>query len=476
MPSSPVSATAPRRAFVVAAALLLAWATWPADVAGEPPSATASQAATDVLALLTGDDADLRQVALDRIRHGLRGEQFTTAVAEVLPRLAAAEQRAVLLALADRGDPAAVAAATAAAGRSTDDGVRAAAVAVIGRLGGADDVGTLVASLAAGGAAQDAARRGLVEIRGPGVAEAIRDAAGPAATAGPAAARPTVIDVLAERRDREAVPLLVTAAVADEPAVREAAMRALGVFGGAAEVPTMVASLVKASGEERTAAERGLVAVCTSGRQAAAATEALVGAYAAADAAARRTILPALARVGGPKVMVIVDAMLADPATRAQGLDALSKWPDATVKDRLLELLGGTTDPQEKELVLGTLIRIAPLPDNKLSDGQKLELLQKTMGLCDRTEDKARVLERANAIRTIETFRFVVPYLDEPALAEPACRSVVELAHHQKLRDAHKQEFTAALDKVLGLTKNAELRERATRYKAGQTWDRKKKG
>lgn len=471
MPSSPVSATAPRRAFVVAAALLLTWAAWPADVAGEPPSATASQAATDVLALLMGDDADLRQVALDRIRHGLRGEQFTTAVAEVLPRLAAAEQRAVLLALADRGDPAAVAAATAAAGRSTDDGVRAAALAMIGRLGGADDVGTLVASLAAGGAAQDAARRGLVEIRGPGVAEAIR-----AAAAGPAAARPTVIDVLAERRDREAVPLLVTAAVADEPAVRGAAMRALGVFGGAAEVPTMVASLVKASGDERATAERGLVAVCTSGRQAAAATEALVGAYAAADAAARRTILPALARVGGPKVMVIVDAMLADPATRAQGLDALSKWPDATVKDRLLELLGGTTDPQEKELVLGTLIRIAPLPDNKLSDGQKLELLQKTMGLCDRTEDQARVLERANAIRTIETFRFVVPYLDEPALAEPACRSVVELAHHQKLRDAHKQEFTSALDKVLGLTKNAELRERATRYKAGQTWDRKKKG
>jgi len=174
--------------------------------------------------------------------------------------------------------------------------------------------------------------------------------------------------------------------------------------------------------------------------------------------------------------MAIVDAMLADPATRSQGLDALSKWPDATVKDRLLALLGDTSDPKEKELVLGTLIRIAPLPDNKLNDGQKLELLQKTMGLCQRTEDKARVLERANAIRTIETFRFVTAYLDDPALAEPACRSVVELAHHQKLRDAHKQEFLAALDKVLGLTKNDELRERATRYKAGQTWDRKKKG
>ncbi len=470
MPPRPASATAPRRAFVVAVALLLFCGELTAAAADGRPSAAASQAAAEVLAFLAGDDADLRRVALDRIRHGLRGERFTAAVAEVLPQLAAAEQRAVLLALADRGDRAAVAAATAAA-RSTDDGVRAAALVLIGRLGGADDVGTLVASLTAGGVAQDAARRGLVEIGGPGVAEAIRSAA----ATGPAAVRPVVIDAVAERRDRAAVPMLVTAAVAEEPALRGAAMRALGVFGGATEVPTMVASLMKASGDERAAAERALVAVCTTGRQAGAATEALVAAYAAADAAARRTILPALARVGGPQVMVIVDAMLADPATRSQGLEALSKWPDATVKDRLLELLGGTTDPKEKELVLGTLIRIAPLPDNKLNDGQKLELLQKTMGLCQQTEDKARVLERANAIRTIETFRFVVPYLDDPALAESACRSVVELAHHQKLRDAHKREFSAALDKVLGLTKNDELRERATRYKAGQTWDRKKK-
>ena len=462
----------PRRARAVAAALLLGLVAPAHGSAGEQLSAAASQAAADTLAMLTGDDADLRRVALDRIRHGLRGEHFTAAVADMLPRLADPEQRAVLLALADRGDRAAVAAATAVAAPSTNDGVRAAAVAVVGRLGAADDVGTLVTSLAADGATRDAARRGLVEIAGPGVAAAIRSAA---ATA-PAAVRPAVIDALAERRDWRAVPLLVEAAVAPESGVREAAMRALAVFGGAAEIPTMVASLLKAAGDERVAAERALVTVCTTGREAGAATDGFVAAYAAADAATRRTILPVLARVGGPKVMTIVDAMLADPATRSQGLDALSKWPDATVKDRLLALLGDTSDPKEKELVLGTLIRIAPLPDNKLNDGQKLELLQKTMGLCQRTEDKARVLERANAIRTIETFRFVTAYLDDPALAEPACRSVVELAHHQKLRDAHKQEFLAALDKVLGLTKNDELRERATRYKAGQTWDRKKKG
>ena len=148
--------------------------------------------------------------------------------------------------------------------------------------------------------------------------------------------------------------------------------------------------------------------------------------------------------------------------------------PDAAVSDRLLELLDKAADPTERELLLGALIRIAPLPDNKLNDKQKLELLQKTMALCQNDEDRARVLERANAIRTIETFRFVLPYLDDPTLAEPACRSVVELAHHQKLRDANKDEFTKALDKVIATTKNAELVERAERYKQGKTWERKK--
>ena len=114
------------------------------------------------------------------------------------------------------------------------------------------------------------------------------------------------------------------------------------------------------------------------------------------------------------------------------------------------------------------------MPDNKLNDGQKLELVKKTMALCTSDAERARLLERANAIRTFETFQFVVPFLDQQALAAPAGKSVVELAHHQKLRDAHKPAFLAALDKVLATTQDPELVERATRYKEGKTWERKR--
>ena len=97
------------------------------------------------------------------------------------------------------------------------------------------------------------------------------------------------------------------------------------------------------------------------------------------------------------------EARFADPAQRAVGLEALSRWPDATVKDRLLELLAATGDEKERDVLLGTLIRIAPLPNNTLDDKQKLELLRRTMDLCRRDEDRRRVLERANAIRTVDT-------------------------------------------------------------------------
>jgi hypothetical protein len=442
-----------------------------AAAAAPAPSATAKQAAESVLATLRSGDADLRAVALERIRYGLRGTSFTEALVATLPALDPPRQAELLVALADRGDAAAVAAATGLLEASGDTAVRLAAIRLVGRLGGEADVPTLVTALAGDGPMPAAARRALVELSGSGAAAAIRVAAG----SGAASSRAALLDLLAERRDRAALPTLVAAAGDGDALVRQAAIRGLAAFGGPGEIPALVALIETSSGEERKAVELAIVRVCTANRDAAAAATALLSTYESENESTGHSLLPALARIGGPAVMAIIDSMLADPARRPQGLDALSKWPDATIKDRLLELLGATTDPKEKELLLGTLIRIAPLPDNKLKDDQKLDLLEKTMALCEKNDDRAKVLERANAIRTIETFRFVVPYLDDPALAEPACRSVVELAHHQKLRDAHKAEFAKALDKVLGTTKDDELVQRATRYKAGQTWERKKK-
>jgi len=459
-------------------AIVLMWAVLACLSCGLRPAAAADATAPQdavqmTIDFLAKDDQAFRAIGLDRVRYGLKGEAATMQFAGLLSKLAPARQLELTAALADRGDRAALPAMLALLQAAKEPAVRAAAINAVGSLGSGTEVAVLTTSLAAADPEKAAARRALTVLRGNDVSAQITEAA----KSGEPGLRPTFIDILADRRAVTALPDLLTAAVDGDPSVRTAAMRALAKFGGSEQVAGMVQGVLKAAaGGERDEAERALVTVCTQNPGKERSAEVLLEQFKAADDSTKETLLTVLGRVGGNGALAIVDGLVADAnvAKRKLGLTALMKWPDATVSQRLLDLLGTSQDPAERDQLLGSLIRIAPLPDNKLNDKQKLELLQKTMTLCTRDEDRRRVLERANAIRTIETLRFVVPYLDDPNLAEPACLSVVELAHHRNIRDANKDEFTKALDKVLGTTKNEELIERAERYKQGQTWERKK--
>ena len=454
--------------FVLCVALLVAMAS----------SCTRScRAADDPVALVVDlvgrDDADFRAIGLDRIRHAARGEAATRTFAGLLPTQAPERQIALVRALADRGDAAALPGLTALLGSSADAGVRAAAIAALGVLGSGGEVPVLTKALSAADPERAAARRALTILRGNDAVAQLVEALKAAAPG----LRPVLIDILADRRARVILPDLTTFTTDADAATRQAAVRALGGLGGAAQVPALIAALVKTpAGGERQEAERAVVNVCTKNDGREQAAQVFLDTFKAASEADRETLLPALGGIGGAGALAIVDDLIASPdaAKRQFGLKAISRWPDATVSSRLLDLVGKASDPAERDLLLGALIRIAPLPDNKLNDGQKLDLVKKTMALCQKDEDRARLIERTNAIRTIDSFRFVIGFLDTPALAEPACKSVVEFAHHRQLRDANKDEFTKALDKVIGTTKNQELVDRANAYKAGKTWERKK--
>jgi hypothetical protein len=456
------------RTLLVAVACLAAAA---APAEAEPAS---REAFTFAVELVKGSDPDMRAVALERLRDGLSGEAWSKELAEqVLPAVPAEVQVRLISTLAGRRDAAALPGLVSMAA-SADESVAAAAVRAIAALGGGAQVPMLVARLEGTGSVRDAARTGLVAIQAADVSPQLVAAAGAATV--PPASRAQIFEILAERRDRSAIPLLVSVAKADDPELRAAAMRALAKLGGPAEVPGMVAGFLAAeAGKERDDAERAILAVCGAGLEAKPAAAEVLAAYRAADQATQQTLLPLVARIGGSEALTIVDALVADadPARRKLGLAALARWPDAAVKDRLLGLLAATSDDGERRLFVGTLIRIAPIPTNGLSDAQRLALLADTMKLCTTDDDRRRILERAGAIRTIETLRFIVPSLDTPPLAESAAKGVVELAHQQKLRDGNKPEFTAALDRVLAVAKDPVTRERAERYLEGKTWERR---
>ena len=149
----------------------------------------------------------------------------------------------------------------------------------------------------------------------------------------------------------------------------------------------------------------------------------------------------------------------------------MCNWPDASAMGKLVELASRDQDQEIRRMALAALIRVAPLPDGR-TPADRLQAVRTVMTLCATDKEKNALLKRTSAVRSVDALRFLLPYLDQPAHAEPACEAVVELAHHRGLREPNKSEFDQALDKVIQTSKDPTLIDRANRYKKGQTWVR----
>ena len=422
--------------------------------------------------LITGKDKDFRTVGLESVRTGDKNEAATLHFAALLPALSPEAQAGLLSALADRKDSAARPAVLALLAKEKDEVVRAAALRSLGSLGESADVPLLMKSLSAGESQRDAARVSLGQLLGADVSQGIV-AELPNCKAD---VQCVLLELLADRGDRSTLPAMLKAAVGRDATVRTAAMRALAKLAEVEQVAGMVQGVLAAeAGQERDNAERAIVLVCQRISDPSLQAAPIIEAMRPLDAAQSAIVLPTLGRIGGPDALTIVNAWIHDANADKQqvGMRALCNWPYATVVPQLIELFATCEQADTRTMVLGALIRVAPLADER-SNVERLELLKQTLAMCQRDEDRNRVIERARAIRTIETLRFLLPFTADPVTAEKACSSIVELAHYRDLREPNKAEFDRALDNVLAISKAPESIDRATRYKNGQTWERPK--
>ncbi|HEY5316075.1 MAG TPA: HEAT repeat domain-containing protein [Pirellulales bacterium] len=443
------------------------------------PAPTLSAAGRDdlvqmIVKLIANPDQDFRAAALEQVRSAAPGAEFTKRFAAELTRLDAPAQIGLLSALADRGDAAARPAVLALLASSGDESVRAAALAALGNLGQPADLPLLVKALSAKSAAERAAaRQSLTQIRGEAVTKTL---AAELKSASPAV-KAALIEVLATRRASEELPTFVAATVDDDAQVRGAAMAALGQIGQPGQLTAMLPGVLKArKGAERDAAEKNVALVCARVDNADERAAALIQALDTIDPAQRDQLLSLVGRVGGKKLIHFVASIATgeDAARRKLAIDALSKWPDASVADKLLEIANTAHYPEERTQAFQGYVKIAATRD-KRSDRQRLERMKQAMKAARTPEEQSLVINRARTAYDVETLRFVLPYLDQPRFAQVACETIVELAHHREIRDPNKAEFDKALDKVIPIAKNPVLVERANRYKRGETWERSAK-
>jgi len=424
-----------------------------------------------IIELLKDKDKEIRALALEQVRTEAKGESATLKFAELLPTLSPEAQVGLLSALAGRGDKAAAPAVRSVLADTKDDALRVAAIEALGPLGTPDDVDALVKVLTIGPKPQQAmARASLVRLSGESASAAIVAEMQRA----PTPQRVSLIEILTNRR--AGITEILKAAVHNDPAVRSAAMTALGEIAAPEHLPAMLSGVLKAQpGKERAAAERAVTLVCHRIGDVEQQATPLLAAMDTLGPADRTILLPTLGRVGGPAALPVVEKAIkdSDPDLHAAGLTALCNWPDGSIATRLLQLARTEEHAEHRKLALKALIRVAPLPDAR-SDERRLDLLRTTFVMCQDDAERNLVLQRAKSIRTMETLRFIAAYLDQPNFAQQACETVVELAHHRGLREPNKAEFDRVLDRVIEISQDTTVVDRAQRYKKGQTWVRPK--
>ena len=81
-------------------------------------------------------------------------------------------------------------------------------------------------------------------------------------------------------------------------------------------------------------------------------------------------------------------------------------------------------------------------------------------------EDRSLIISRAHRADD-GGVEWVASYLEDAALAQTACSTLVELAHHRELRHPNMEKFGPILDKVAATSKDPTVVERAKRYRLG---------
>lgn len=420
-----------------------------------------------ILDTLKSDDDKARAVAVGQIENLSAGALKTLAAS--MDKLSVPSRVSVITAIAARGDRSQLAIALAAA-RSQEAEVKRAGLLALGRLGDASTVEFLLETMSARDALAGIAAESLAALPAEGVNEklaAVLDAEKAAAR------KISLIGILERRKATSAVNAVLKTASDTDSGVRTAAFAALKVLANPKHLREMVAAFLKTTkGNERDLAEQAIVAVAAQLPTPEKRAEPVF--LVLKDAGPNRLVdaLPLLGRLGGQEARKAIREAIAatDPALHDAGVAGLCLWPDVSANEDLLRLAEQGKSDAEKQRAVQALIRVNAVllertPEERLA---ALAAMKATMPLAMREQERRSLLENVGFIRHIETLHFVLPYLDQPALAQSACKAVVELAHSKMLREPNKAEFDKALDRVIAMCKDKGLVERARQYKEGR--------
>lgn len=404
---------------------------------------------------LESADRALFGIGLSTARE-LPGSDVTATLVAELQKVAPERQPLLLLALADRGDAAALPAVLEAA-KSGPAATRIAALGVVPRLGDAACIGTLLEIAAADDAeVAQAAREALQALPGDNVdAELVTRL-----SQAEGKARLALIAAAEQRRIVAAVPALLTAIDDASADVRTAALAALGATVTANDLPVLITRVVKTPYPNEAAdAKQALLTACVRMPDREACANLLIGAMHQAPSTAQVAIIEVLGAMGGPQALGALAAAAKEGNTDLKETSSrlLGEWMTTDAGPVLLDVAKSVSEQKYKIRALRGYLRIAK--QIELRPETRVEMCQKALPVCQRDEERTLVLQVLELNPIAPALPLAVSLLERPSLKDEAGRVAVVIA--EKVIDADKAAVAQAMQQVVAAGGTPEVVDRA---------------
>ena len=359
-----------------------------------------AEAARLVLETLAKGPADLREPAIGRVKT-LFGQAEIAPVAALLPKLPEPSQVQLVAVLGDYPKDAVLATIVDAL-KSPSKPVRLAALKALAGFPDPSNV-TLLAQLAAQlrGEEQAAARRSLSRMPGKEIDEAILFQA----LASPQEeVKSELIRAIGERRIAAGKGLLLAAAGSAAPAGAAQAARALRAIAGPADIPGLLDVLLETGDETVESALRTTIGYLAQeianpeARAASVKSRLVVNTRTteqppALDAGKRAVLYLTLGNIGDNSTLPLLRAALGDSeaGVRDAAVQAVSAWPSDAAREDCLGIARAASDLNHKVLALRGYVRMVGL-EKYQSPQQALQALKTALDLAPRPDEIKLVL------------------------------------------------------------------------------------
>jgi HEAT repeat protein len=388
------------------------------------------KAVPQILKLLDSDNLVLQKAAVSAVI-SVPGTAATKALVQSLAALTPETQVVLLGALASRGDAGPVTESANNLAASANQDVRLTALKALARLGNNSSVTVLATALKDVDPIAKAATSSLVELQAEGVTEALMKQA----TAGDLVVRQAVLNVLSQRGKPEALPAVRQAVNDDDPAIRQAGLKALTILGTQEDIARLAAILParKDNSEQEQIAET-MSAIAGRLKDKTSSCDPVLEVLSKADPQAKVNLLTVLAVLGGDAALKATrDCLNGEAEVRKAAIRTLAEWSDSSPTPDLLTIARNDKDQTSQILALRGYIRMLGISSE--SAAAKTESYRDAMSMATRPDEKKLVLNGISKVAHVDALKLVGSCLENPGLKQEAFVAYEKIAESLTAQD-----------------------------------------